>query len=130
MIIGNLKNFKELDVSFNKLKRFFINIKGLRNLKCFYVEKNDFIVVFDEICELVELEIFNLIENNIYILSMRFYRLIKLKDVYVYDRYNKYGLWLYKNFFIILFMEIWRIDKTEKIFDFFKKLVIIKIENF
>lgn len=129
LTIGNLKNLKELDVSFNKLKRLPINIKGLRNLKCLHAEKNDLTAVPDEICELVELETLNLTENNIHTLPMRLHRLTKLKDAHVYDRYNKHGLWLYKNPLTTPPMEIWRTDKTEKIFDFLKKLAIIKTEN-
>ncbi|XP_048727873.1 malignant fibrous histiocytoma-amplified sequence 1 homolog isoform X3 [Ostrea edulis] len=129
LTIGNLKNLKELDVSFNKLKRFPINIKGLRNLKYLHAEKNDLTAVPDEICELVELQTLNLTENNIHTLPMRLHRLTKLKDAHVYDRYNKHGLWLYKNPLTTPPMEIWRTDKTEKIFDYLKKLAIIKTEN-
>lgn len=129
LTIGNLKNLKELDVSFNKLKRLPINIKGLRNLKYLHAEKNDLTAMPDEICELVELETLNLTENNIHTLPMRLHRLTKLKDAHVYDRYNKHGLWLYKNPLTTPPMEIWRTDKTDKIFDFLKKLAIIKTEN-
>lgn len=129
LTIGNLKNLKELDVSFNKLKRLPINIKGLRNLKYLHAEKNDLTAMPDEICELVELETLNITENNIHTLPMRLHRLTKLKDAHVYDRYNKHGLWLYKNPLTTPPMEIWRTDKTDKIFDFLKKLAIIKTEN-
>ncbi|XP_061181347.1 malignant fibrous histiocytoma-amplified sequence 1 homolog [Saccostrea echinata] len=129
LTIGNLKNLKELDVSFNRLKRLPINIKGLKNLKYLHAEKNDLTAVPDEICELVELETLNLTENNIHTLPMRLHRLTKLKDAHVYDRYNKHGLWLYKNPLTTPPMEIWRTDKTEKIFDYLKKLAIIKTEN-
>jgi Leucine-rich repeat (LRR) protein/GTPase SAR1 family protein len=129
LTIGNLKNLKELDVSFNRLKRLPINIKGLRNLKYLHAEKNDLTAVPDEICELVELQTLNLTENNIHTLPMRLHRLTKLKDAHVYDRYNKHGLWLYKNPLTTPPMEIWRTDKTDKIFDYLKKLAIIKTEN-
>lgn len=127
--ISNLVNLRELFVADNKLRHLPITIKGLKNLITLDVEKNEIKKLPDEICELTELTTLNIAKNQIHSLPMHLHNLKNLTVAHNYNKLHKYGLWLNGNPLKYPPKEIWRTAQPEKIFDYLKKLAIMKTEH-
>ena len=129
MNIGHLHNLEELNFANNHIKYLPSAIRGLRQLKALYVEKNNLTNLPDEICELENLETLDITENRIQALPMKLHMLTNLAVAHSYQKLSKHGLWVYKNPLIQPPPEIWKTERPEKIFEYLKKLAIIKTEN-
>lgn len=127
--IGQLENLTELNMAKNHIRHLPGEIRGLYNLKTMVLEGNDLQSLPDEICELRNLETLDLTSNSIHFLPMKFYKLVNLKEAHVYRKLSKHGLWLYQNPLEQPPPEIWCTEKTENIFQYLKKLLIMKTEN-
>ncbi|KAJ8299622.1 hypothetical protein KUTeg_023682 [Tegillarca granosa] len=127
--IGLLHNLEELDLASNQIQSLPQTINGLKSLKYLILEKNQLTELPDEICELLELETLDITENKIHTLPMKLHQLVKLRDSHGYRNLRRHGLWLYKNPLVQPPPNVWRTDKPEKIFDYLKKLAIVKTEN-
>ncbi|XP_046559631.1 LOW QUALITY PROTEIN: malignant fibrous histiocytoma-amplified sequence 1 homolog [Haliotis rubra] len=127
--IGLLGNLEELNMAGNRIRRLPPEIRGLFKLKTLILAQNDIQSLPNEICDLTELETLDLTGNSIRQLPMKLYLLSKLTVAHSYRKYKKYGLWLYKNPLEQPPPQVWRTEKPEHIYDYLKKLAIIKTEN-
>ncbi|XP_071104926.1 malignant fibrous histiocytoma-amplified sequence 1 homolog [Haliotis cracherodii] len=127
--IGLLGNLEELNMAGNRIRRLPPEIRGLFKLKTLVLAQNDIQSLPNEICDLTELETLDLTDNSIRQLPMKLFQLSKLKVAHSYRKYKKYGLWLYKNPLEQPPPQVWRTEKPEHIYDYLKKLAIIKTEN-
>ena len=60
---------------------------------------------------------------------MAMHRLTRLVEAHSFKKLEKCGLWLYKNPLEQPPPEVWRTERPDNIFDYLKKLLIIKTEN-
>ena len=127
--IGLLHNLEELNFANNNVQYLPSAIKGLQQLKALYIEKNNLSVLPDEICELENLETLDITENRIKALPMKMHMLKNLAVAHSYQKLSKHGLWVYKNPLMQPPPEIWKTERPEKIFEYLRKLAIIKTEN-
>nr|KAG5699226.1 hypothetical protein BaRGS_012747 [Batillaria attramentaria] len=127
--IGHLENLTELNMAKNRIRRLPAEINGLTNLKTLILEENDLQSLPDEICELTTLETLDVTSNSIRYLPMKLYKLVNLTEAHGFRKLIKYGLWLYKNPLEQPPPEVWRTEKPEHIYEYLKKLLIIKTEN-
>lgn len=127
--IKDLVNLEELNLADNRIRHMPSAIGGLIKLKALFVEKNELSCLPDELCELENLQTLDITENRITVLPMKMHRLKNLATAHSFQRLSKYGLWLYKNPIHTPPPEIWKTEKPEKIFEYLKKLAIIKTEN-
>lgn len=127
--IGHLHNLEELNFAHNQIRYIPSAIRGLRQLKALYVEKNNLSSLPDELCELENLETLDITENRIQALPMKLHLLKNLAVAHSYQKLSKHGLWVYKNPLTQPPPEIWKTERPEKIFEYLKKLAIIKTEN-
>lgn len=127
--ISNLVNLRELFIADNKLRHLPITVKGLKNLITLDIEKNEIKTLPDEICELTQLTTLNIAKNLIHSLPMHLHNLENLTVAHSYNKLQKYGLWLNGNPLKYPPKEIWRTSQPEKIFDYLKKLAIMKTEH-
>ena len=127
--IGHLHNLEELNFANNHIHYLPSAIRGLRQLKALYVEKNDLTSLPDDICELENLETLDITENRIQALPMKMHMLKNLAVAHSYQKLSKHGLWVYKNPLTQPPPEIWKTERPEKIFEYLRKLAIIKTEN-
>ncbi|XP_052802805.1 malignant fibrous histiocytoma-amplified sequence 1 homolog isoform X2 [Mya arenaria] len=127
--IKDLVNLEELNISNNRVRYMPNAIGGLKMLRTLLAEKNELSSLPDELCNLENLETLDITENRITALPMKMHQLKKLAAAHSFQRLSKYGLWLYKNPIHTPPPEIWKTEKPEKIFEYLKKLAIIKTEN-
>lgn len=127
--IRELVNLEELNLADNRIRFMPLAIGGLKKLKTLLLEKNDLTCLPDEVCELENLQTLDITENQITALPMKMHMLKNLVTAHSYKRLSKFGLWLYKNPILQPPPEIWKTERPEKIFDYLKKLAIIKTEN-
>ncbi|XP_076114534.1 malignant fibrous histiocytoma-amplified sequence 1-like isoform X1 [Mytilus galloprovincialis] len=127
--ISNLQSLREFFIADNNLKHLPITIKGLKNLITLDVEKNEIKKLPDEICDLTKLSTLNIAKNQIHSLPMHLHNLENLTVAHSYDKLQKYGLWLNGNPLKYPPKEIWRTSEPTKIFDYLKKLAIMKTEH-
>ncbi|XP_060608282.1 malignant fibrous histiocytoma-amplified sequence 1 homolog isoform X2 [Ruditapes philippinarum] len=127
--IRELVNLQELNLADNRIRFMPTAIGGLKKLKTLLIEKNELSCLPDELCELQNLETLDITENRITALPMKMHKLKNLVTAHSFKRLSKYGLWLYKNPIHQPPPEIWKTDHPTKIFEYLKKLAIIKTEN-
>ncbi|XP_035826744.1 malignant fibrous histiocytoma-amplified sequence 1 homolog [Aplysia californica] len=127
--IGHLTQLEELNMSQNRVRRLPPEIKGLTSLQILILERNNLQSLPEELCELRELHTLDVTDNEIRALPMAMHRLTKLTEAHGFHKLEKCGLWLYKNPLDQPPPEIWRTEKPENIFEYLKKLMIIKTEN-
>lgn len=127
--IGHLHNLEELNFANNHIHYLPSAIRGLRQLKALLIEKNNLSTLPDEVCELENLETLDITENRIQALPIKMHMLKNLKVAHSYQKLSKHGLWVYKNPLTQPPPEIWKTERPEKIFEYLKKLAIIKTEN-
>lgn len=127
--ISNLVNLRELFIADNKLKHLPVTIKALKNLITLDVEKNEIKQLPDDICELRNLTTLNIAKNLIHSLPMNLHHLENLTVAHSYVKLQKHGLWLNGNPLKYPPKEVWRTSEPNKIFDYLKKLAIMKTEH-
>lgn len=127
--IQDLKNLEELNLAENRIRFMPPAIGGLKRLKRFFIEKNELSCLPDELCELENLQTLDITENRITALPIKMHKLKNLASAHSFQRLSKCGLWLYKNPLHTPPPEIWKTERPEKIFEYLKKLAIIKTEN-
>ncbi|XP_060068243.1 malignant fibrous histiocytoma-amplified sequence 1 homolog [Ylistrum balloti] len=127
--IGQLHNLLELDLGSNQLQTLPSSICYLQTLKTLIICENKLTALPDEICDLSGLETLDATGNSIAALPMKLHLLKGLTCAHSYDKFRKYGLWLYNNPLVQPPPEVWRTEKPAKIFEYLKKLAIIKTEN-
>lgn len=127
--IRELVNLEELNLADNRIRFMPTAIGGLKKLRTFLIEKNELSCLPDELCELENLQTLDITENRITALPMKMHKLKNLVIAHSFKRLSKYGLWLYKNPIHQPPPEIWKTERPEKIFEYLKKLAIIKTEN-
>ncbi|XP_052269021.1 malignant fibrous histiocytoma-amplified sequence 1 homolog isoform X2 [Dreissena polymorpha] len=127
--IRDLSNLEELNISYNRIRYMPNAVGGLKMLRRLLAEKNELSSLPDEICHLENLETLDLTENRITALPMKMHQLRNITTAHSFQRLSKCGLWLYKNPIHTPPPEIWKTEKPEKIFEYLKKLAIIKTEN-
>ncbi|RUS80221.1 hypothetical protein EGW08_012017, partial [Elysia chlorotica] len=127
--IGHLAHLTELDMSRNRIRRLPPEIKGLVALEILLLESNSIQSLPEEICELTQLQTLDLTDNQIRSLPMGMHRLTRLTEAHSFKKLEKNGLWLYKNPLEQPPPEVWRTERPDNIFDYLKKLLIIKTEN-
>ena len=127
--LGKLSKLEELNLAENRIRYIPNAIKGLKSLKALHIEKNDLNTLPEEICQLENLETLDITENRINSLPIKMHQLKKITVAHCYQKLSKYGLWLYKNPLVQPPPEIWKTEQPEKIFEYLKKLAIIKTEN-
>ena len=76
-----------------------------------------------------QLQTLDVTDNEIKSLPMAMHQLTKLTEAHGFHKLKKNGLWLYKNPLDQPPPEIWRTENPANIFDYLKKLMIIKTEN-
>ncbi|KAL8577735.1 hypothetical protein ACOMHN_065552 [Nucella lapillus] len=127
--LGQLENLTELNMARNRIRRLPPEIRGLKELKTLIVEDNDLQSLPDELCELTNLQTLDVTNNSIRVLPLKLYKLVNLKEAHGFRKLTKHGLWLYQNPLEQPPPEIWRTEKPENIYNYLKKLLIIKTEN-
>ncbi|XP_069132097.1 malignant fibrous histiocytoma-amplified sequence 1 homolog isoform X2 [Argopecten irradians] len=127
--IGQLLNLIELDLGANQLQTLPSSISYLQTLKTLIICENKLTTLPDEICDLSGLETLDATSNSIAVLPMKLHQLKGLTCAHSYDKFRKCGLWLYNNPLVQPPPEVWRTEKPAKIFEYLKKLAIIKTEN-
>ncbi|GFR76234.1 malignant fibrous histiocytoma-amplified sequence 1-like protein [Elysia marginata] len=127
--IGHLAHLTELDMSRNRIRRLPPEIKGLAALEILLLESNSIQSLPEEVCELTQLHTLDLTDNQIRSLPMAMHRLTRLTEAHSFHKLEKNGLWLYKNPLEQPPPEVWRTERPDNIFDYLKKLLIIKTEN-
>lgn len=127
--IGQLHNLIELEMGSNQLQSLPSSIQYLQMLKTLVVSDNKLASLPDEICELSGLETLDATDNNIVALPMKLHQLKGLTCAHSFNKFRKCGLWLYNNPLVQPPPEVWRTEKPEKIYEYLKKLAIIKTEN-
>ena len=127
--IKDLVNLEELNIANNRIRYMPNSIGQLTKLKALYAEKNELSSLPDEICELENLETLDITDNKITALPMKMHQLKNLAKAHSFQKLSKCGLWLYKNPIHTPPPEVWKTERPDKIFDYLKKLAIIKTEN-
>ncbi|GFO09460.1 malignant fibrous histiocytoma-amplified sequence 1-like protein [Plakobranchus ocellatus] len=127
--IGHLAHLTELDMSRNRIRRLPPEIKGLTALEVLLLESNCIQSLPEEVCDLTQLHTLDLTDNQIRSLPMAMYRLTRLTEAHSFKKLEKCGLWLYKNPLEQPSPEVWRTERPDNIFEYLKKLLIIKTEN-
>ena len=102
---------------------------GLVALEILLLESNSIQSLPEEVCELTQLHTLDLTDNQIRSLPMAMHRLTRLTEAHSFKKLEKNGLWLYKNPLEQPPPEVWRTERPDNIFDYLKKLMIIKTEN-
>lgn len=127
--IKDLLNLEELNLADNRIRHIPNTIGELKKLRALFLEKNELSCLPDEICELENLDTLDITENRITALPMKMHQLKNLIKAHSFQKLSKCGLWLYKNPIHSPPPEIWKTERPEKIFEYLKKLAIIKTEN-